>query len=688
FVVSLASLLVAAVVGVQSGRNLGDDIDDEQLVALRSSGVIDVEIMLNALERTGDALAASPQAVAAVDQFADAHATLAETPLNELEDEVEDLVELYQERYIEPLRDFGIDIDVRDIAAQNTAGLYLQDVYVVGGLSALEEPSAVDDAGDGSEWSAVHAQVHPVYRDVVERAELVDLFLVEPDDLNVVYSVNKRPGLGTSLRVGPFSGSLIANTVDEVLADPDRGTVISDLTYYPPTLGVPVGAAATPIRDGNRLAGVLVQVYDGRLLTSTLTADGEWDEAGFPDGAETFVIGGDGLMRSEPRAFIEAPSAYLDAATEAGTLTDDERAAAEALGSTVLIQQATDSTVNAAEADDSSIETRQTLVGTSALSTVEPLPSDQLDWYVVSEINQSVAEGDLDDFQELLIVGTAIFAVALAFIVVAWANSIIRPVRQISELLSGVQRDAPPVQVPPRSPIEFHRLASSFNSMRQSLDEQHHQLLDARQHRLEVLRRMLPPAVADRVAAGEVESLDQVPQASVVVVVVSGLSVLGRDHDGSTDRATIEALLAELDDLAAVHGLERIKVVGDAYFASCGHDRPYIDHAPRTLAFVADAQGAVREAGARAGVGLDVAAGVHTGPVTVGLAGGERMVYDVWGPTVSVAHRLARRATRGQTLLSDDTAAVLPDDIDRAQIDTVDKLRIWATGAPVSGRSS
>ena len=53
--------------------------------------------------------------------------------------------------------------------------------------------------------------------------------------------------------------------------------------------------------------------------------------------------------------------------------------------------------------------------------------------------------------------------------------------------------------------------------------------------------------------------------------------------------------------------------------------------------------------------------GIHSGSVTVGMAGGSRLVYDVWGRAVSVAHRLARSGSDGQILASSDTVALLPE---------------------------
>jgi class 3 adenylate cyclase len=60
---------------------------------------------------------------------------------------------------------------------------------------------------------------------------------------------------------------------------------------------------------------------------------------------------------------------------------------------------------------------------------------------------------------------------------------------------------------------------------------------------------------------------------------------------------------------------------------------------------------------------LDASVGVATGPVSAGLAGSGRLVFDAWGPTVSAAYLLARTALPGMILVSGAVAQQLPADI-------------------------
>lgn len=662
-IVSFIALAVATIVGLNTGKQLGRDIYENRLTGLQSTGATNVAAQLNSTARMATSLAASPQAVVALDEFDAALSTLDGLPEADLEIDVDRLIEHYEERFIDPLQDHGRDLQVPDLVEDESAPLYLQYKYAVD-IGVLDEPVLVDDADDGSRWSEVHAVVHPVYRDVVDELELLDLYLVEPTDFRVVYSVGKGPDLASSLKVGPFSGTVLANTVKRVINDPSAGVAVSDLSFYAGVPDTPVGVVASPVMDGDRLAGVLALMYDGLVFTDILTAEGDWDEAGYPETADTYLIGDDATTRSDPRLFIEDPKAYLDASQESGLLSEDERAVIEAAGTTVLTQPVIDATFDAGEDGDDEVALRSSLTGVDVASVIAPVPSDDVTWYVAAEVSIESAEEESNDFRNVLIVGVAIFIVIITFFAVAWANRIMSPVRMISERLGSAGRHQDTLDIPERSPVELQNLASSFESMAATLDQQQVQLALVREERLQAMRKMLPVAVAEQIAAGDLQTIDEVPHATVVVLVVLGLGDLVRADSNGTDREAVDELHAELDELAVQHGLDRVKVVGDAYFAACGHDRPYIDHAPRAVAFAADAHDVIRDLSIDTPADLDVAVGIHTGAVTVGMTGGTRLVYDVWGQTVTSAHHLARRASRGQILISDQTKGLLPESIE------------------------
>jgi len=61
------------------------------------------------------------------------------------------------------------------------------------------------------------------------------------------------------------------------------------------------------------------------------------------------------------------------------------------------------------------------------------------------------------------------------------------------------------------------------------------------------------------------------------------------------------------------------------------------------------------------GLDLDISGGVHTGPVTVGLIGNARLIYDLWGETAEHAAVLSSLAAPGEILVTEDVRDRLPE---------------------------
>ena len=685
-VVSLLSLLIATVVGLRTGKNLGEDLYEDQIRAMRSSGSFDVNAYLNSLEATVDGLASSPQAAAAVEEFSQGLQELEAEELTDTQERLELLATAYHEQFLEPLGEAGQKIDVRDVIADDNLGaLYLQSTYSVG-FEPLTRAAVVDDARDGTAWSETHRIVHPTYRQISERLGLSDILLVDTRTGRIVYSVEKRPDLGANIDVGPISGSIVSALTDRLRDDPDTDVVAEDFRRYDPALLTPVAGVAAPVLDADeQLVGAFILLFDSSELTRILTADQDWNEAAFPTGGDLYLIGKDATTRSEPRGFLEDRGPYLAAAENFGQLSDEDRGLVAVSDTTVLTLRATDRTVAAAEDGDDSVGLQKTIDGRTAFNSVKQVPYSGFTISIVAEVDSAEAQAGLDDFESLLIVGVAIFMVVLAFLAVSWSISILRPVRSLSDRLAvGAPESDEVIEVPDRSPIEFHRLASRFEVMARALKDQHAQLAEARGERLGLMKRMLPSTVAERLAAGDPQSLEEAPDASVAVLTLVGLDATG-SADSTIDDSTavetrrvrLEELFGELDELARHHGLEPIKIIGDEYYAACGHERPYIDHAPRTISFAADAFDLIADSELHAEEGLALSAGVASGAVTVGLSGTSHLVNDVWGVTVRRADQLARRAGPGRLLASDETASKLPDTVQVAEYERITGQMAW-----------
>jgi class 3 adenylate cyclase len=544
----------------------------------------------------------------------------------------------------------------------------------VGSEDDVTERSLIDDAGDGSTWSEVHRELHLGLLEITQRLGAADLYLVEPDNGNIVYSAAKGSDFATSLDVGPHGGSTLAAAMRTVREAPERGAVtVLDMAPHVPDLGAPMLFMASPVFDGSELVAILILKVPVDPIDEIMTSEASWVEEGFGDTGEAYLVASDGRMRSVSRPFVEAPEMFLTNLAAAGTATEAERNAIAGVGTTVVFLKVADGreVAEAAVSSDGLIEGTNYLVR-PVLSAVESLELDGLEWFVVAETEAEEINDPVTDFRRALLIAVAVFVIAITFATVAWARAVFRPVRAISEKLRRIHEGEEPEETDPmkRAPRDFTDLAHSIDEMLAALHRREIELEAASADRLDTVRSLLPPAIAERVEAGDRNVIDQVQQAGIVVLVIGGLGDIVRRRDVAEAREQLDHLVEEIDTLAHHHGLERVKLVGDAYFAGCGLSQPYLDHVPRSAAFALDTRDAIREMSARHDLRPEIAAGIHSGPVTVGLTGSARLVYDLWGETVSTAHFLARMARPGEILATDAVKELLPPDIAVAARDT------------------
>ncbi|HEY6708463.1 MAG TPA: adenylate/guanylate cyclase domain-containing protein [Actinomycetota bacterium] len=181
-------------------------------------------------------------------------------------------------------------------------------------------------------------------------------------------------------------------------------------------------------------------------------------------------------------------------------------------------------------------------------------------------------------------------------------------------------------------------------------------LLQAEQERSEaLLLNVLPAPIAARLKQGEAVIADRFPEVTVLFADLV-------DFTAASDRSSPERVvqvLADLftafDRLAARHGLEKIKTVGDAYMAAGGLPEPRPDHAEA----VAEMALALREEAGRhldpAGRSLQVRIGIASGPVVAGVIGTAKFSYDLWGDTVNMASRMESTGVPGCIQVTEQT---------------------------------
>ncbi len=173
----------------------------------------------------------------------------------------------------------------------------------------------------------------------------------------------------------------------------------------------------------------------------------------------------------------------------------------------------------------------------------------------------------------------------------------------------------------------------------------------------------LPEPIADRLKAEPgTRVADAVPQASVLFSDIVGFTRLSHDLGAARTVDILDRIVTEFDRLAAEHGVEKIKTIGDGYMAVAGVSEPQADHHLECLARMALSLPAVVADLSKAyGIPLSIRVGIAEGPVMAGVIGAERFSYDVWGDTANLASRLESHGVAGEIQVSANVYEALRD---------------------------
>ena|SRR5438477_2169381 len=149
-------------------------------------------------------------------------------------------------------------------------------------------------------------------------------------------------------------------------------------------------------------------------------------------------------------------------------------------------------------------------------------------------------------------------------------------------------------------------------------------------------------------------------QATVLIVDVCGFTAMSERLDPEDVRAIMERAFDVMLDAVHAHGGSVNQFLGDGIMALFGTIDDAHDHAVRALQTAVAIQNDLDPIHADVqrthGIDFRVRAGVHTGPVTVGVIGrGLRNDYVSNGETTSMAARLVSLASGDQILVSPRT---------------------------------
>ncbi len=473
--VLVTSLLVGGG-SVQLARTSLTDSVQSQLTSLREVRKQQVTDYLNGIVRGLQAFSASTTAVDGMKTLKQAYqASGADVPKGDALRVTRDEVKSFYDKQ------FGDEYARRNPAKASgqdkfAAGLddiqsLLQHAFIVANPNKLGEKDKMVDATEKSAYAAAHSKFHPSFSAFQERLSLYDIFLIDPQTDRVVYTVFKELDFTSNLNDGIAAKTGLDDAYRKAKAAGKAGSVaLSDYQRYFASYDDQAAFVAMPIMEGEQLIGVLAAQIPLDKITAVMTADKKWADQGLGKSGESYLVGTDGLMRTDSRFLLEDKAGFLK--DSQGKISPALLALADKKSTSIGVVKVDTPAAKDALSGKSGFALINDYRGTPVFSAYAPLTVYGVTLAVLAEQDEDEALAGATELRNQTIFRT--LAVALAVLAAAGAaayffvRTITRPVNDLASMAKKVAGGDDAVRSQVKSGDEIEDLGNTLNTM---LDE-------------------------------------------------------------------------------------------------------------------------------------------------------------------------------------------------------------------------
>ena len=671
---SLSCLILGAIAYVYCRSALETRVT-QQLTSLRDSRATQIESYIDGVRRHVASLGADLAVVEAFNGFRDAIDGIESSG----DSDTEPLIRYYETAYLPAIREIEAGEPILDnFVPASPAARRLQARYLLPAMAAAsgDYPAGLADGDErvtGTEaYNEVHRRFGPMLSAMRDSLGYYDLFLVDAETLDVVYTCSKEPDFATNLRNGPYSDSSLARAVTRAAGSPNRSFVaIEDFQFYLPSHGDPAAFVATPVYDGNRRVAVLAMQLPIDEINRIMTGDRQWDASGLGDTGETILVGGDRTMRSDARMLLEEPDEYVEALqttrlspTRIKRIADSE--------TTILLRPVENEAVEEAFRGKSGYQVVEHFRGYEALSCYRPLAFEDLDWILLAEMEAREAFAPLTDLRRTLLLSSAGLLLASTILAMLLASGLTRPIDRFIEGCRRVARgQADELEIKARD--EFGELAGEINSLVGKLRGETESVNLHTASLMATIGDLVPPHtiddLLDRDAEGEKQSIHSHKSVAVVSIRFDNFPGISAARGMRRRITLLNDLTVMLDEMLDEHRIEKVKSDGHHYTAACGIAVPRMDAARRVTDFAAEVREKLEFFNQKNNTELAMTAGIDLGPAMSGFIGHRNLVFDLWGEPVGDCIAIHRDVPPGTIRLTADAREQLGDVFDFEPVD-------------------
>lgn len=639
-VVSIVSVFVVGAVSYTSSVRALKDRTFERLDSLRRARTARVQETVKRVQNQVITFSEDESVVQATLAFRQAFNQLDQ---NKLEDrQLAELRKYYKARFLPELaKNVSGEPSLDTYFPVRPATRYLQYHYIASNPNDFGDCENLDQAGEGSDYTAIHKKYHPFFRRISQRFGFIDVLLIAPDTGDVLYTCDKNVDLGTNLRTGPYAGSNLARLVQTLAKSSDRNDFkMIDFEPYKPARARPAAFVASPVFSGPQCVGLLVMQFPIDGLYRSMSGNNGWKRDSLGETGEIYLVGEDHLLRTESRFLKSDPDRYYKMLRQNGySAAQVERV--KRFGTSVLQQSVRSPAAELALLGEEGTGVYRDYRGVDCLTSYGPLEVAGLHWGIVTKMDLSEAYAPSYELGRKLLVVLVAVVLIVSLLAVVLASYHVRPVARLIDGVRAVSAGRTDVTVELETHDELRELADAFNTMTRTLQTKTELLDQKTRENVQLLLNVMPASAAVRLKEGQQQITDAFADVTVLHVHLTGLEEVGERLPGEQVVHILNELVVAFDEQAERFGVEKVRTAGAAYLAACGLSVPRLDHANRGVEFALELLRVVRRFNHERNTSLGLQIGVSSGPVVGGVIGRSKFVYELWGATVEHARELA-----------------------------------------------
>ena len=631
--VSALSAMVLIAIGYYSGKKAITAGIFNQLTGIRAAKQYQVESYFKEMSGIVEVLGSGHSVKTALREFKRGFQLLGQSEINA------NCSNQLSSHYISFVDRLSQNLSIKssiDLYYPNTVeACYLQYEYIIDNPNQMGEKHLLTDAGDGSEYNDIHKRYHTYFSNIIQKFGFYDLFLIDLERGDIVYSVYKETDFATNLFTGPYRESNLAQLARQLRTNRDiQKPIIIDFDTYRPSYGAPAAFIGISVTDGMETIGALVFQLPVDEINRIMTGNFNWENDGLGKSGETYLVGEDFMMRSISRFYLQDTVGYKQALMDLGA-DPLEVEKTYRIGTTILQQRVKTEAVSDALAGNIQTRVVDDYRNLPVLSAYAPLKIEGLNWVMLSEIDLAEANAPIHQFEKQVFIALCIILLLVTFLSMYLAGRFVKPVEQLTEGVHALAAGDFKRRIPINTKDEFGELSNAFNSMIENIEGKQHTIARQSSENEKLLLNFVPETIARRLQKGEKLIVDDYPNVSLIAVDISGFSNLTQQLGAKESIQLLNALVEAFDAAALKYQVEKLRTVGDTYFAACGMFTPRLDHANKILDFAREVRQLIIQFNINHKVQLKLHIGMHAGPVVAGIVGAEKFNFDLWGQTVS-----------------------------------------------------